>query len=266
MRWAIPGLLATALLVGGCAAEQDPGLQPGPTEPTLPATDALRERCLSAMPDAAPVEALTLTDGSGRRIAAAEFAAATDDTVMVLLHQTGLGGLCGWGRFATRAAREGVTSLAIDMCGYGDSVCPADSANGDVDAADQVQPALDYARTVLGARRVVLVGASMGGSSTVIAVAHGARVDGWVDVSGPGAWGTDVLLDLAGRLPGPGLVVYARSDGVLEYAAAQQFARRADARFLDGGEGHGYELMTDFTGRLLPGGRAVIDFAQGTTD
>jgi dienelactone hydrolase len=111
----------------------------------------------------------------------------------------------------------------------------------------------------------VLVGASMGGSMTVMAVASGADVDAWVDLSGPSGWDGVLLADLAPQVAQqgvPGLVVQATSDGQAEYAAAQTLARDSNAEFLDGGAGHGYELLVDPDGVLLPAGRAVLDLAQ----
>ena len=70
------------------------------------------------------------------------------DTVMVLLHQTGTLGLCGWGRFATEAAASGVRSLAVDLCGYGGSEC----ADGEgTPAEQQVDLAAAHARAEMDA-------------------------------------------------------------------------------------------------------------------
>src|SRR5690348_13315667 len=143
-------------------------------------------------------------------------------TVMVLLHQV-TGGACGWGRFATVAAERGVTSVLADLCGYGASDC---SERADRDIVGQVRLLTDYARS-LGGDRLVLVGASMGGSQTVRAVAGGVDVDTWVDVSGPSSWDGVNLLGLADRMPAGGLVVYARSDGAALYSAAQRLAERS---------------------------------------
>ena len=148
----------------------------------------ITERCDSGV----PVDALVTTAvlGSGDlSLLAADFdvpeGVDPSDTVMVLLHQTGTLGLCGWGRFATEAAASGVRSLAVDLCGYGGSEC----ADGEgTPAEQQVDLAAAHARAEMGADRVVLVGASMGGSRTVMAVAGGADVDAWADLSGPSTW------------------------------------------------------------------------------
>lgn len=252
-------LLATGLLVlGGCGTEPE-AADPG----SIPLSTALdlRERCGSAMPDAAPLTETTLAGPAGVELRAGIFeASSAGETALVFLHQTG-SGLCGWGRFATEAAAEGVSSVAFDHCGYVDSVCPDDLIS---DLALQVDLAASYARDELGADRVVVIGASMGGSQTVRAVAGGAAVDAWVDVSGPSAWDDTVLLDVAEDIDVPGLVVFTRTDGPSEYAAAKSLARRSGADFLDGGQGHGWDLVTTIRGRLTPVGRDVLEYA--TTD
>ncbi|WP_426246148.1 alpha/beta fold hydrolase [Nocardioides sp. LHG3406-4] len=263
------GVLVTLLVLplAACAGEPpeepavfvdttaDPG-DPPPTEASI------RERCASQLPPDAPIrDVRVLGEGegeSGTRVPAVVIGPERpSETVMVLLHQVGTG-LCGWGRFATRAAERGVTSVLVDLCGYGDATCPEGSA-GEVSA----RLGLDLATTELGAERTALVGASMGGSETVLAVAGGTEVDVWVDVSGPSSWAGVDLLSVAHRVERPGLVVYARSDGETEYAAGRALARRTGAEFLDGGRGHGYELLTDFEGALIDGGERVLAFAQG---
>lgn len=150
--------------------------------------------------------------------------------------------------------------MLVEPCGYGDSTC---SPRGDADPLNEVAPAIAHARTELGARRVVLMGASMGGSLTVLAAAGGADADSWVDVSGPPAWEGVPTGPLAARLPAGGLVVIARSDGRAAYAGARRLARRARATFVDGGSGHGYDLLVDYRGRPTAVGRRVLDFVRG---
>lgn len=248
---------ALALVLAACSGKDDhPGAGGGATAPAT-----LAERCGPTMPAGAEPRPLTLEGRGAVRLSAAAFGPERADTALVLLHQTGPLGLCGWGRFASRAAEAGLAAVAIDMCGYGDSACPPGLES---DPRRQVQLAVTHLRDEVGARRVVLVGASMGGSNTVIAVSDGVPVDAWVDVSGVSTWNGVRLQSRAAalRTAAPGLIVYARSDGPLEYAAARRLARTSGTRFLDGGSGHGYELMTDYRGRLLPAGRAVIRFAR----
>ncbi|MBA3781779.1 MAG: alpha/beta hydrolase [Nocardioides sp.] len=223
-----------------------------------PTEDSIRERCVSEMPEQVPIrDVLALGDGDATTVPAVVIGPEqTSDTVLVLMHQVG-SALCGWGRFATAAAEQGVTSVLVDLCGYGDAQCPEGST-----AAVSAQLGLGLA-VELGATRTALVGASMGGSETVLAMAGGTEADAWVDVSGPSSWAGVQLLTVAPQIKTPGLVIFARSDGQPEYAAGKALARSAGAEFLDGGNGHGYELLTDYEGRLIAGGERLLAFAQG---
>ena len=111
----------------------------------------------------------------------------------------------------------------------------------------------------------MLVGASMGDYQTVIAVAAGAEVDGWADVSGPDIWEGTTLADLAAEVQArglPGLVAHAADDDPAWYAAAQALAAATGATFLDGQSGHGCDLLTNNLGDLRPDGQQVIDFVH----
>jgi pimeloyl-ACP methyl ester carboxylesterase len=225
----------------------------------------IAERCESGVPGGAVVTT-SVVGGGDLSLLAAEFdvpeGVEPSGTVMVLLHQTGTLGLCGWGRFATEAAASGVRSFAVDLCGYGGSEC----ADGEGTPADrQVDLAAAHVREEMGADRVVLVGASMGGSRTVMAVAAGAEVDAWADISGPSTWDGTTLADLASDVSArglPGLVAHAPDDTPSEYAAAQALAAATGAAFLDGDSGHGYELLTDNTGGLRPDGEELLAFVR----
>ena len=265
-------LLGAALALSACSSEAtDDGPDDGPDDGRVDGSGGEPDpsdaaavplaRCGDLLPDAA--EAITLGDGKEVRIAAAEFGdTSAAETVLVLLHQTGSDGLCGWGPFATKAAEVGLPSIAFDLCDWGESTCPDGMGS---DAGAQVDLAVAHARDALGGSRVVLVGASMGGSMTVMAVASGVDVDAWVDVSGPSSWDGVLLADLAPQVAQqdvPGVVVQATSDGQAEYAAAKALARDSSAEFLDGGDGHGYELLVDPDGVLLPAGQAILDLAR----
>jgi pimeloyl-ACP methyl ester carboxylesterase len=206
---------------------------------------------------------VTVLAGDGMRLPAADFVSESPTgTVLVLLHQTGRLGLCGWATFAPQAAAAGLSSVAIDMCGYAAAQCDDGEATP---PEDQVALAIAHAREDLGAETVVLVGASMGGSQTVVAVAHGVDVDAWVDVSGPAVWEGTTLLDVAPDVQArglPGLVAHAPDDDAQQYAAAQALAPAAGAEFLDGQSDHGWSLLNDHQGTLRPDGQAVIDFVS----
>jgi alpha-beta hydrolase superfamily lysophospholipase len=102
-------------------------------------------------------------------------------TAVVLVHQSD-GNLCQWVPYARRLSRLGYLALAVDLRGYGASQVRHYPANqrlvGDVAAAVREARAL-------GARKVFLLGASLGGSAVVAAAANTRPpVAGVISVSG----------------------------------------------------------------------------------
>lgn len=250
-------LLGCALAAAGCSRVGADGTADGSgAGATAAATPA--PRCFAAMPEDARTEEHAF-DAAAGGVAAIGFPAEGSTTVMVLLHQVGSLGACGWGRFATAAQEVGIGSLAVDQCGHGLSTCPDDA-----DPTDVVDAAVRFARAELGARRVVLVGSSMGGHQAVAAVAAGVDVDAWVDVSGPDAWDDLELSDVRWqqRYAGRALVMFGADEPPHELTAARRLARRTGARLVVRPQGHGYELLTAYTGRLLPGGREVLELVD----
>ena len=252
-------LAALVVLATGCSSGTGAGTDPS-TAKEPDATQALRERCRSAIPDDADLEALILTGVAGGELEAARIGPAAGDRVAVLLPQTS--GMCGWGRWATAAAEEaGLTSLVVNPCGYGESECTAEQ---DADPLNEVAAAVTLARDEMGAKRVVLLGTSMGGSLTVMAAAAGADVDAWADVSGPSAWEGVELASLVPALPPDGLVVMAPSDGQALYDAAEALAHAAGVPFVAGRSGHGWELLVDpVSGSVTRIGRRLMALAAG---
>ena len=251
-------LAVTLLLVAtGCAAEErDAADDPAPVSSSATAPP----RC----GEGADGEETVLEVASGVRLPAAVYAAdhAAGGTTLVLLHQTNGDGRCGWDVFAQAAAEQGVASIAFDMCGWAESECPEEwSAR----SSDQAAYAVDYAREELGAERVVLVGASMGGARTVFAMADGVDVDDWIALSPASAWdgretaAEAALISRPGR--GPALVMHDPDDGDAEFAAAREAAGRAGADFVEGRGGHGYDMVTRVGGGLTPLGELVVERA-----
>jgi alpha-beta hydrolase superfamily lysophospholipase len=143
-------------------------------------------------------------------------------TAVVLAHMSG-GDLCQWLPYARVLARDGFFVFGFDFRGHGFSRGRPSYARLGVDVTAAV-------RTVrrLGARRVVVVGASLGGIATVVAAASiKPAVDGAVAVSAPAQIeGRLNALPFAPRIRVPMLYLAAEQDQNPPYDFA------ADARRL----------------------------------
>lgn len=263
-RWAY-AVLATALLLGGCASDDiDPpesestaSTAPAPATPSgSPSYDPLPWGVVDGLGRCGPqpqrvqdhdFEKITLRGPANARLPAV--VSGRGETVAVLLHQTDGNGLCGWLGFAEEATSEpGLAVVALDLCGYGEARCSTGYASEQV---DQVRLAVDYAARELEARRIVLVGASMGGALTVLTAAEEPRVDAVVDLSGPEDWSTPPVSVAARRLTAPVLLAMATDEGSDDVAAAQAAVAAAPAgsRLVEPAAGHGYELLAERDGR-----------------
>ncbi len=143
------------------------------------------------------------------------------NTGVVFAHQVA-GDRCQWLAFARELSARGYRALVFDMRGYGSSSGSANIApHRDVAAA-----AVELRRR--GARKIVLVGASMGGTG-VVAAAPGIRppISGLVDLSGPTGFGGVNALPAAKQLRAPALFVAGRDDG--DFATATRTLYRAAA-------------------------------------
>lgn len=176
-------------------------------------------------------------------------------TVVILLHQTNGDGWCGWLPFLGARPVGSASFLAVDLCRYGESACRK-VESGRFEAADQtdlVRVAVDYARSRMGARRVVLMGASMGGSVALMGASTLEGVDAAVDLSGPADWPGTEIVRRGRAVRVPVLVAMATDEGPTEVAAARTVVRNAPrgSRLHLVEHGHGYELLNDIDGRSL---------------
>jgi pimeloyl-ACP methyl ester carboxylesterase len=180
----------------------------------------------------------------------------TGRVAVVLAHQVS-GSLCEWWPYArSLAARFRV--VAFDFDGFGAS------PTGNGDYPGEVAAAASWARHH-GSRRVILMGASMGGTSVMVAAARlGDRAAGVIDLSGPATFGDVNALGAARHVHVPVLFGYAR----LDTAFAQDVRRvRAATAARDkpvvsvGGLAHGVDLVVAYAKFR----HAVLRFIQATT-
>ncbi|GAA4090802.1 alpha/beta hydrolase [Nocardioides kongjuensis] len=269
---AVMTILAFAL--AGCGGSSDePGAAPSsnptragttPTEAPWQALDGPLGRCGPQPADVAGTgfEPTVLKDPDVGRVPAVT--AGSGSTVAVLLHQTDGNGLCGWLAYAADlVAQPGVQVLAIDLCGYGEAKCRGDRRG--TRQVDAVDVAVREARTRLGATRVVVVGASMGGSVALMTAATNPDVDAAVDLSGPVDWKGIEVVDGGRALTVPVLVAMADSEGEDQVSGARAIVDRAPdgSRFEAADSGHGYDLLLDADAQPLPLAETVAAWIRG---
>jgi pimeloyl-ACP methyl ester carboxylesterase len=191
--------------------------------------------------DDAKVETQTLVASDGTHIGA--FVQGSASTAVVLVHQVNQDH-CGWvDEAAALGARYRV--MSIDLRGYGSS----DSAKGAkaTNYSADIEAAVVSLRAA-GAKKVFIVGASMGGSAAVVAASKiDPRVDGVVAVSAPTNFKGQNALAAAPKLSIAARFIAAKDDG-----SAPSSATRLDAAakkspdhkaviFAKGG--HGWSLL-----------------------
>lgn len=277
MRMRIGTVVVVAVLaLAGCSSGAEPATPAAPDTPAASgpptATTAVPHetlpgalgRCGPQEPAvaAAGFRARTLRSASVGRVTAVT--AGTGPTVAVLLHQTNGNGLCGWLPYAARlVARPGVQVLAIDLCGYGAARCAG--LHRGARQTDAVSLAIDAARRSLGARTVVVVGASMGGSVALMTAVRDRRADRVADLSGPVDW--DGLEIVAGgrALRAPALIAMAEDEGEEQVAGARAIAAAAPegSRFEPAESGHGYALLIAPDGTPGPLAAVLEEWIRG---
>lgn len=208
----------------------------GPPAPSLPSI-------CTGVPDGLDAKTAWLETSDGVRLYSAS--AGSGDTAVVLAHESGGIGLCGWLPTMRYLARHGLRVLAFDFRGVYPSVLPP--ASKQYDWGRDLQAAIDAA----DAKHVLLAGASMGGAAVVAFGPDLHGVDGIASFSGE--------LDLprpeihalrnAPRLRVPLLVVASRVDGYLDTEDARRLVRAAGSRdktlYLFPGKLHGWDILDE---------------------
>jgi dienelactone hydrolase len=203
-----------------------------------PAPPGLAQEC-GGSAGTGPASAIAFSAGDGVRLHGDVL--GSGDTAVVLAHESS-SNVCGWFPYARELAHEGLRVVLFDARTSGSRL--------DLDVA----AAVDEART-LGARRVVAMGASLGGAATLVAAARDClRLSGVVSLSGEpdlrrfggGLPPLDVWPD-ARRIAAPLLVLGSRQDVYVSPAQTARLlrtvrSRRAHAVLVAGGA-HGWNLV-----------------------
>jgi alpha-beta hydrolase superfamily lysophospholipase len=147
-------------------------------------------------------------------------------TAVILAHQSE-GSLCDWLPYARRLAARGYFAFPIDFRGYGFSEIRTGRAANRY-AADLA--AAVKAMRGLGKKKVILVGASMGGIAALTAAANVTPpVDGVVSVSAPARFRGMDAVKTAPRLRVPVLYLAAEGDDNAGYDFSADAQAMADS-------------------------------------
>jgi dienelactone hydrolase len=243
-------VMAIASLLGtGCSGAVEPSqpstTSPSPTEAPTPSEEPT------------PGRPVTFRASDGIRIEGRLFGGGR--VGVVLGHQID-GDQTDWWDFAEQLAGEGYAALSINFRGY----CPGDEAGCSDDAGSE-EAWRDLVAGVTWLRRhdvqrVVLIGASMGGTAAVLAASRaGSDVDGMITLSAPSdCCGMVITREDVEAVRGSMLFVAGRFDGDAP-AAARRLARWA------GASGEIVILASGEHGRDLLGGLATPQVQRRTT-
>jgi dienelactone hydrolase len=204
----------------------------------------MTDSCLSAGERASAVRFFAVDD---TRLIGVELGAGSRG--VVLAHQGGGAppNLCAWMPYARHLAELGYHVLAIDQRRFGSSGAPpvaAANARVDLDVLDAVE---ELRRR--GATRILVVGASLGGTAAVAAAARAEpAVDGVISFAAPSSYGPLDTFDAVARVRAPSLFVSAVDDPGFAEIAQLLYDRSAaaDKRVLIApGAEHGAPVLED---------------------
>jgi dienelactone hydrolase len=218
-------VLAIALL-GACGGSDDtgapsPGAGTAGGEVTAP-EEELIHGCID------PDQAKALTIESGSTLEAAVFG---DGPVgVVAAHELG-GSLCNWASIAADLADQGYRVLVFD------SEAPATAASDMLAATEKLRD--------LGAKRIIVGGASLGGTAALMTAARARNVVGALSLSAPTAYGNLEGMPAVRRFRGPILFVAGAGDTRFALDARRLYRAAASSEkelLIVAGSEHGTDL------------------------
>ena len=200
----------------------------------------------AAVPPLARVETIATADGlhlDARLFAASPAAPDRTRRLVILLHMYPAE-QSAWFGFAGELQALGIDALTLDFRGFGAS----SGDRGPDDTDRDVRAAVAFARG-RGYERIVLVGASMGGTAAIVAAAGtaaGSSLDGVVAISAPVAMRSLDAEAVVAEVRAPLTLVAAEGD----VSATESLHDLADRAGLDGsqlllvaGRAHGTDLL-----------------------
>ncbi|MET7420239.1 alpha/beta fold hydrolase [Dactylosporangium sp. NPDC005555] len=166
----------------------------------------------------------------------------TGGTVLVLAPQASADA-CSWLSWAKQEAAAGFRVLAFDFSGEGRS-----QRGSGTRPSDDVLSAVAYTRTLQGVRRIVLVGASRGGTAVLVAAAAATPpVTAVVSLSAPDTYAGEDAAAAVPKIAAPVLFVAATGESSFAAAAQTMYDATTDPRrriALVPGSLHGTSLLT----------------------
>lgn len=223
-RRTLPAVLGALvlLLAGACAGDEQPGtVPPATTVPSASPTVSLPPVGVDCRDLATEGLTQRLTNASGLTIAAVEF--GSGPMGVVLAHQSDAS-MCQWLPFATVLAQRGYRVVAFDFAGYGSS-SPTETKT----YLDDIRTVVSYLRE-RGTPRVVVVGASMGATMSVVAAAAiTPPLAGVVAISPPSSFDGVNAEIAAAELSIPALYIAGADDGDYEVYAEEISERTPEA-------------------------------------
>jgi uncharacterized protein len=163
-----------------------------------------------------------------------------------------------WADLGSLLADRGYRSLAFDFRGYGGS----DGEREIPEIWRDVLAAIDAMRD-RGTRRIVLIGASMGGTASLIAAAR-TEVQGVITLSAAGTFmGLSAPPEVLQAVDEPKLFIAAQGDGSAAATAQTFYDTASGAKRLEivTGADHGTDLLEGQQGEAVRG--LILDFLSG---